>query len=154
MGRSLGVHCTPKAAYLAVAEDGVIVATGPQKVEVPDGLRTGSSLAVLADELHRRLVEAGATEGAVLLPQAYDSGSKAAIARLGLETVLRLAANDLGLEIELLSRSTARSRLGIDRSGALDDRVKQLFPSAIGKYWAEGRRYAAFAALACEIGAK
>jgi hypothetical protein len=154
MGRSLGVHCTPKAAYMAVAEDGVILATGPQKVDVPDGLRTGSSLAALNEELHRRLVEVGATDGAVLLPQTYDAGSKAAIARIGLETVLRLVANDLGLEIELLNRSTARSRLGIDRSGTLDDRVKQLFPSAIGKYWAEGRRYAAFAALACEIGAK
>lgn len=151
--RALGAHCTPKAVYFALAESGTIAANGPLKVEVPDGLKAGTSLAALAEELRRRLAEFSATHAALLMPQSYEGGPNAAVARLGAETLLRLTAADFGLEVELLHRSTARSRLGIDRSGSLDERIAALIPAAVGKYWAEGRRYAAFTALACESAA-
>lgn len=148
--RALGAHCTPKAVYLATAEGGAITTTGPQKVEVPDGLKSGASLTALAEELRRRLAEIPATHAALLMPQSYEGGPNAAVSRLGAETLLRLTAADLGLEVELLNRSTARSRLGIDRSGSLDERIAALISNPVGKYWTEGRRYAVFAALACE----
>jgi hypothetical protein len=148
--RALGVHCTPKAIYFATAEAGEIVTRGPQKVEVPDGLRSGSSLTALVEELRRRLAETAATHGALLQPQSYEGGPKAVIARVGAETLLRATGADIGLNFELLNRSTARSRLGMNKSGPLDERIAELLPHPIGKYWAEGRRYAAVAALACE----
>ncbi len=148
--RALGVHCTPKALYFATAEQGEVTLNGPQKVEVPDGLRSGASLADLSRELRRRLTEIAATHAALLMPQSYEGGTNAAVSRLGAETLLRLTATDLGLEVDLLNRATARSRLGIARSGTLDERIADLIPNPVGKYWAEGRRYAAFAALACE----
>jgi hypothetical protein len=130
--------------------NGSIAAEGPLKVEVPDGLAQGASLVSLAVELRRRLAETPVTHAALLMPQSYEGGPKAVVARVGAETILRLTASDLELEVELLNRATARSRLGIDRSGSLDERIAALFPDPVGKYRAEGRRYAAFAALACE----
>lgn len=148
--RALGAHCTPRAVYFAIAETGEIVASGPQKIEIPDGLRSPSNLTALARELRRRLAETDATHGALLVPQSYEGGPKAAVARVGAETLLRLTGSDLGLELELLNRSTARSRLGMNKSGSLDEHIAELLPTPVGKYWTEGRRYAAVAALACE----
>ena len=147
--RALGAHCTAKALYFAVAENGTIAVGGVQKVEVPDGLKTGASLAALAAELRCRLVEIAATRAALLMPRSYRAPNLA-VARLGAETLLRLIAADRGLEVELLHRATARTRLGIGQTGSLDSRIATLFPTPVGDYWAEGRRYAAFAALACE----
>jgi hypothetical protein len=147
--RALGAHCTAKALYFAVAENGTIAAAGVQKVEVPDGLRAGASLAALAAELRCRLAEISATRAALLMPRSYRAPNLA-VARLGAETLLRLIAADHGLEVELLHRATARTRLGIGQTGSLDARIAVLFPTPVGEYWAEGRRYAAFAALACE----
>jgi hypothetical protein len=148
--RALGVHCTPSAIYLALVEGGQVLETGPQKIGVPDGLRSASSLSTLAKELHRRLVETRATHGALLMPHSYESGAKATVSRVGAETLIRVTAGDVGVEMELLNRSTARSRLGIGQGGALDDRLRELLPQPVGNYWTEGRRYAAFAAMACE----
>lgn len=148
--RALGIHCTPKALYFATAERGEVTICGSQKVEVPNGLKSAANLTDLSQELRRRLAEIPATHAALLMPQSYEGGPNAAVGRLGAETLLRLAAAELGLEVELLNRATARSRLGIDRSGTLDERIAALIPTPVGKYWTEGRRYAAFAALACE----
>jgi hypothetical protein len=147
--RALGAHCTAKALYFAVAEKGTIAAGGVQRIEVPDGLRTGASLAALAAELRCRLTEIRATRAALLMPRSYRAPNLA-VARLGTETLLRLIASDHGLEVELLHRATGRTRLGIGQTGSLDSRIATLFPAPVGDYWANGRRYAAFAALACE----
>lgn len=147
--RVLGAHCTPKAVYFAIVEQATIVANGPQKIEIPDGLQSGSSLSSLADELRRRLIETKASHAALLQAQSYEGGPKATVARVGAETLLRTMAAELGIEMELLNRATARTRLGIAKSGKLDALLTDLLPSPVGKYWAD-RRYAAFAALACE----
>lgn len=148
--RVLGVNCTPKAIYLATVENGQVLADGPQKVELPDGLRTGPALEALYEELRRRLPETGATRAAILEPQSYDSGLKATTARVAAETMLRWVGVEVGLTTELLNRATARSRLSLPRGGKLNEVVAAFLPTPAGKYWAEGRRLAAFAALACE----
>ncbi len=147
--RAMGVSGTPKALFFAVAEGGEILDVEPQRVEIPDGLRRSDSLRALADDLHRRLAQAAPAAVAVLLPQGYDGGQKATTARVGAETVLRLTAHDMGIDVDLLSRPTARTRLGLGPSGSLDDRLKKFLPTPVGRYWAQGRRLAAFAALAC-----
>lgn len=150
MSDVLGVHCSPKAVYFAVVSNGSVVATGPQRIEIPEGLRYGESILALVGELRRRLAEVHAGRGALLAPQSYDGGPKAISARAGAEALVRLTAAEMGLELEVLNRASARSRLGIDRAGALDDHIAVALPEPVGKYWSEGRRYAAFAALACE----
>ena len=147
--RALSTHCTAKALYFAIAQHGTIAAGGVQKVEVPDGLRAGASLTALAAELRCRLAEMSVTHAALLMPRSYRAPNLA-VARLGAETLLRLIAADHGLDVELLHRATARTRLGIGQTGSLDTRIAALFPTPVGQYWADGRRYAAFATLACE----
>ncbi len=117
---------------------------------MPVGLKRGPNLDALRTELHHRLAEAAPAAAALLQPNGYDGGINASTARVGAETILRMTAHDLDVEVELLNHATARKRLGLGASGKLDDKLKELFPTAIGRYWADGRRLAAFAALACE----
>jgi hypothetical protein len=147
--RALGAHCTPKYVFFALVEGGVVLKVGPERVEIPDGLKTAASLKVLSEDLHRRLVETGATHGALLQPMSYDSGVNPTVSRVGAETLLRWSAAEVGIEVELLNRATARSRMKIPRAGHLEDRIAELLPQPVGHYW-EWRRYAAFAAFACE----
>jgi hypothetical protein len=149
--RVLGVQSTSKALYFALVEDGTVLDTPPQKIEMPGGLETGASLASLSTELHRQLALARASAAAILVPNEYGAPS-AAIARVGAETVLRLVADEMGLEVELLGRKRARSILGVGQKGQLDAVVKTVLPNSVGKYWSDGRRLAAFGALACEKG--
>ena len=146
----LGMQCSPKAVFLAIAEDGEILDLGPQRVLVPDGLKDTSSVLTLAAELRRRLAEVDVVRGALLAPQSYDGGPKAVASRAGAEAILRLTAAERGVDVEILNRSTARARLGISAAGKLEEHLVTLFPHPSGKYWNDGRKYAAFAALASE----
>jgi hypothetical protein len=110
--RVLGVQSTPKALYFALIENGTVLDVSPQRVEMPGGLETGATLASLSAELHRQLALAQACAAAILVPNEYG-GPNAAIARVGAETVFRLVANEMGLEVELLGRKRARSILGV-----------------------------------------
>jgi hypothetical protein len=145
--RTLGVHGTPSVLYLAVAEGGRVLDVMPQKIDVPGGLHRSSDLRAFSDECRRRLAEIHASSGAILLPQSYPAGTKGVVARVGAETVFRAEAISAGIEIELLARSTARSRLKHSQGGELTDLLAAVLPQAIGKYW-NYRQYAAFAALA------
>jgi hypothetical protein len=148
--RALGVHCTPKGVFLAIVEAGAVLDEDPQRVVVPDGLQTGASLKALSDELHRRLVEARATHAVLLAPTSYDSRINPTVARVGAETLVRATAAALRLEVDLLHRATARSLLKVGQKGELEDVIRELIPKPVGRYWTDGRRFAAFAALACE----
>ncbi len=118
---------------------------------MPRGLESGASLASLSAELHRQLALAQASAASILVPNEYGAAN-AAITRVGAETVLRLVANEMGLEVELLGRKRARSILGVGQKGQLDDLIRTVLPSSVGKYWSDGRRLAAFVALAHEKG--
>jgi hypothetical protein len=148
--RTLGIHGTSKALYLALVERGQVLNLGPQKIEVPDGLRTSSSLDAFGEECRRRLREASAAAAGLLLPSSYTTPT-ATLARISAETIFRYVAAELGIEVELLARPTARARLGWGAKGRLDDVLAEQLPSPTGKYWSE-RRYAALAALAAEVG--
>lgn len=146
--RVLGVHATPQAIYLSVVTGGEVRADCPPRITVADGLRSRASLAALLGDLRNRLAEARVDEGAVLVAQTYGPGAKATIARVGAETLLRSVATELGIEVGLLHRATARTLMGLPRAGSLDRHVEALLPVASGKYWGEGCRMAAFTALA------
>lgn len=149
----LGVISTPKALYFALVEDGAVLDTSPQKVEVPDHLQSPASLDALATEMRRQLAPIRVPSAAILVPNEYGGAVKATTARVGAETVFRMVMNVMGVQVDLLNRKRARSLMGLSQKGLLDDLVKELLPAAVGKYWSEGRRLAAFAAMAADKGA-
>jgi hypothetical protein len=68
--------------------------------------------------------------------------------RVALETLLRVAAVDASIDIEVLARPTVRARLGIPRSGELGSHVSSVIAEPVGHYWNAGRDVAGLAALA------
>ncbi len=138
--------------FFALVEDGVVLDVEPQKADVLGGLEHGASLRALSTELHRRLAEAAPHAAALLQPTSYEGGPKAIRARVGAETIFRLTAHAMSLDVELLPRATARKRMGLGASGQLDAKIRELIPVPVGNYWNDGRRLAAFCALACERG--
>jgi hypothetical protein len=66
--------------------------------------------------------------------------------RVALETLVRLAAVRAGVDIEVLPRTTVRSRLKLPRSGDLASHVPTKVPVAVGRYWTAGRDIASLAA--------
>jgi hypothetical protein len=67
-----------------------------------------------------------------------------------LETLVRLAAANANVDLELLHRNGARARVGMPRRGRFEDHIPSVIPEPVGKYWAAGRRLAAVAAIAEE----
>jgi hypothetical protein len=67
---------------------------------------------------------------------------------VALETLVRVAAVQEGIPIEVLARPTVRSRLGIPRAGELASHVATVVAEPVGRYWTAGRDVAALAALA------
>lgn len=120
----------------------------PYRIEIPGHLERTAHLAALRSELDRRMAEILANRIAILLPGSYDAGPTKAVARVAAETLLRMVAIEAGKDVELLARPRARKRVGLPSNGLLDQRLSELFPNPVGKYWA-GRKYAALAAVAC-----
>lgn len=147
MVRTLGVHFASSALFLALVEKGVILDANPQKIDVPEHLSTTKSVVRFRDDVGRRLAECGAHRGAILQPSSYAGGISAETCRLGAETLLRLVAGDLEIDVILLNRNTARAKLGVPRAGDLAGLVAGAVGPPVGSHWTH-RRYAAFAALA------
>jgi hypothetical protein len=148
MARSLGVSCSPAAAFLALLVDGAAQ-------ERPDRLlwpvvEGSERLAVSEDEITDLLSEFGVERVAVLLPE-RDPRHKwvyeTAATRASMETLFRLAAVRAKISIEVLNRETVRSRLKL--AGKLELHVDRLV-DPVGRYWRQGRAEAALAALASE----
>lgn len=153
--RTLGAACTPTAAFLALAVDGVIQ-PGPDRLEWP-AREESERLGVLLNDMRGLLVEQRVDQVALLLPErAGQSGSGLRSSyyqvapRVMIETIIRLAAVMNQLPVAMLDRRSVRSRLDCGVTGKLESYVERVIPAAPGRYWRAGRGLAALAALAME----
>lgn len=145
----LGVTCTPRSAFLAVSEEGVIVEEPLGRIDVASLYEASAELVSTMEEIRRAYDELRPDRVVILKPETnrrvqYDEVAP----RVALETLFRVAAVRADLAVDVLARPTVRSRLGLPRSGSLRSRVADAIKEPVGKYWSQGRDVAALAALA------
>jgi hypothetical protein len=146
---ALGVNCRRDAILLAVARDGELVDGLPEKLTAPALLEETERLPAMLDAIARVLAEVRPAVVRVLMPeQTYDDSYMRIAPRATLETLVRLAAHAAGVPVQMVHRNTARTRLGMSRSGSFDGQIPATVGEPVGKYWNAGRSLAAAAALA------
>jgi hypothetical protein len=148
--RSVGVTCTPHVAYLSLAINGAIAEAPVERVEVAAQYESSEELLSTLDEIKRALGQLRPDVVVLLMPeQSRHKRTYQEIApRVALETLVRIAAVQEKIAIEVLPRPTVRSRLGIARAGDLASHVGTTIADPVGRYWTAGRDVAALAALA------
>jgi hypothetical protein len=148
--RSVGVTCTPHVAYLTLAVDGAIADAPVERVDVAAQYESSEELLSTLDEIKRALGQLRPDVVVLLMPeQSRHKRTYQEIApRVALETLVRIAAVQEQIAIEVLPRPTVRSRLGISRAGDLASHVGKTIAEPVGRYWTAGRDVAALAALA------
>jgi hypothetical protein len=150
MGRALGVVCSKDEVLLAIASDGSLMHDGHEKLVTAAVLEETERLEAMQADIDRTLLEVRPDRVRILMPEQTYKDSYARIApRVALETLVRLACVRAGIPVEMLHRASARSRLGVSRSGRLEDLLAGV-TEPVGKYWKAGRGLAAAAALAEE----
>jgi hypothetical protein len=149
--RIVGFSCTPRQAYVALVNDGVIEESGVERLEVAAQHEASEELLKTRDDVRRLIGELEAKRIVLLQPEEHQPrkpGYQELLPRIALETVIRLAGVEDGVAVELLPRPTVRARLGLPKSGSLDSHVEKVVEEPVGRYWNEGRNLAALAALA------
>jgi len=151
--RFLGVNCDPHAAFLAAVEDGVVVDDLPERLKPPEGMELGDRLLEFIDEVRRALGEVGPSRIGLLQPESgkHQPPYRSVTARATIETLVRVAAAQERVPVDLLARSTVRSRLDLPKRGALDAHVEAGMGAPVGRYWTTGRGLAALVARAVEV---
>ncbi len=148
--RSLGVTCNPHTAYLTLAVDGAITRSVVERVEVAAQYEASVELLSTLEEIRRALGQLRPDRIAVLMPE--QGGHKRAYLeiapRVTLETLIRIAAVQGRIGVEMLARPTLRARLDIPRAGELSSHVSRVIAESVGQYWSAGRDVAGLAALA------
>jgi hypothetical protein len=137
------MHCGSTVAYVAVVEDGTLDLSAPERIEAPAGLETGDGLLECIREVKRVLGQVRADRVALLMPEATAVPSPE---RTELETLIRVAAAEEGVQVDLVARPTVRSRLRLPRKGPLVAHIAVGAGSASGHYWRQGRALALMAA--------
>jgi hypothetical protein len=150
VSRSLGIWAKKQEIYLAVAEDGALVDENPQRIEAPSIMEANERLGGFLTSVRHAVDDISPERALILQPeQMYQASYSEFAPRLALETAVRLVCDERGVPVEVLHRTTARSKLGFGKSGTLDSHIEaQIEP--VGKYWNAGRKYAAVAALVGE----
>jgi hypothetical protein len=149
MARALGVWCTKRYVYLALADDGELIDDEPQRLQQQGMLDTTGRLPAFLADFRRVLSEKRPDAVRLLQPeQIYKAGYADFAPKVAFETLVRLACSESDIPVEVLHRNTARARTGL-RKGKLDELIEANI-EAVGKYWNAGRKYAAVAALADE----
>ncbi|MHB8458410.1 MAG: hypothetical protein ACYDBS_12095 [Acidimicrobiales bacterium] len=151
--RFLGVNCDPHAAFLAAVEDGAVVADLPERLKPPEGMELGDRLLEFIDEVRRALGKVGPSRIGLLQPESgkHQPPYRSVTARATIETLVRVAAAQEGVPVDLLARATVRALLDLPKKGTLDGHVEAGIGAPIGKYWTTGRGLAALAARAVEV---
>jgi hypothetical protein len=152
----LGVNCSQRYAFLAVAVDGELEEGHVEYIDAPTLAESSEELASILDELGRAIQEVRADKVVLLKPEGGPTPKRTHaefVSRIALETLVRLAAVQTQTEIEVLARPTVRTRLKLPAKGRLADHVSSRIPVKVGKNWSEQRQLAALAALAGEVDA-
>lgn len=149
----VGFSCTPRLAYVAVVNGSEVKESDIERHEMAAQHEASEELLKTKDDFRRLLRELEAEKVVLLQPeerQPRKPSYQELVPRIALETVIRLAAVEEGIGVELLPRPTVRARLGLPKSGSLDSHVSKVIEAPVGRYWNEGRRLAALVALAGE----
>lgn len=149
--RIVGFSCTPRQAYVAVANNDTIEESSVERLEVAAQHEASEELLATRDDARRLIQELKASKLVLLQPEEHQPrkpGYQELMPRIALETVIRLAGVENGVAVELLPRPTVRSRLGLPKSRSLDSHTEKVIEEPVGRYWNEGRCLAALAALA------
>lgn len=147
MTRVLGAACTSSAAYFALIEDGTVTDEEPHRVAVPALMSGGDELIELKERL-RRLLRGATVEAIAILTTTYKPRSyQECAARASFETVVRVAAAELGITCEYITARKVRSRLGLSQSGLFRAVLREHFDEEHDPYWWPHRAEAAAAAL-------
>jgi hypothetical protein len=150
MTRTLGVSCTNKFAFLAVVENGEVLERGPVRIGAARSTDKDKALWETLDTLKTTIREIAPTRIALLLPGTGEHSKQThsmMAPRIELETLMRMAAAQIGLPVNPLTRATVRARLGVTNKGSFDDAVRPAIAES-GPYWTAGRLGAAAAAIA------
>src|SRR3712207_410823 len=103
--RALGVVCKKDEILLAVADDGELVDGEAEKLTAPALLEESERLQGMLEDIDRMLAEVRPDVVRVLLPeQTYDDSYARIAPRVALETLVRLAAVNAGISVEMLKR--------------------------------------------------
>lgn len=148
--RILGVQCTNRFAFLAVAEGSAVVMSGPPRLAPAQSIDQDNGLWATLSTFGGALDEIGPDKVGLLLPGTGETTKQPHgfwAPRVELETLLRMAAAKRDIAVDRLSRAAVLSRLGLPRRGRFEDLVGGVVPR-VGPYWQDGRLCAAAAALA------
>jgi hypothetical protein len=151
--RVLGVNCDPHAAFLVTVQGGAVVDGLPERLRPPEGMELGDRLLEFVDEVRRVLGQVDPLRVGILLPESgqHQPPQKSIASRATIETLVRVAAAQEGVPVDLVARATVRSRLQLPRKGALNSHLSTGAGPPIGKYWTTGRGLAAMVARAVEV---
>lgn len=140
----LGVECKKQEVYLALVEEGQVVAADPQRLEVAAVHEQAARLKGFMDDFGRVLAEIEPDAVHIIQPETnYEASYSALAPKAALETLIRLACLNAGVNVEIVHRASVRSTLG---GGNLDELIASTI-EPVGKYWNAGRKYAAAAAM-------
>ena len=122
------------------------------RIEVASQYEASAELLSTLEEIKRALAQLRPDRMALLLPeQGRHKRTYPELApRVTLETLVRIAAVQQGVPIELLPRPTLRATLGLPRKGELSSHVDAAISGSVGLYWTAGRDVAGLAALAMQ----
>ena len=144
---TLGCSCTGTAAHFALMTGDGYVDDPLTRIQVADILDRGERLVELRDrirvELERIRPDAIALLGSISQPPSYNVAAE----RATVETIIRLAAQEVGLTCERISPPTVRARLQLGRSGPFDSKARSFFTEEHPPFWSE-RCKAALVAVA------
>ncbi len=149
MAVALGVNCKKDEMLIAVARDGELVDGVVEKLKAPALLEETERLKAMLDDIERVLEELRPDAVRILMPeQTYDDSYARIAPRATLETLVRLAAYNTGVPVEMVHRNSARARLRMPKGGKFEGHIPDTVGEPVGKYWKAGRSLAAAAALA------
>ena len=144
MAKILGVECKKQEIYLALVEDGEVVAADPQRLEVAAVHEQTARLRGFMNDFRRVLDEMRPDAVHIIQPETIYEATYGELApKATLETLIRLACFEAEVTVELVHRASVRAGLG---GGKLDDLIAARI-EPVGKYWNAGRKYAAAAAM-------
>jgi len=151
--RILGVNCDPHAAFLAAVQGGAVVDGLPERLKPPEGMELGDRLLEFVDEVRRVIGRVGPSRVGMLLPESgkHQPPHKSISSRVTIETLVRVAAAQEGVPVDLLARATVRARLQLPKKGALSTHLDAGAGPPVGKYWTTGRGLAAMVGRAVEV---
>ena len=145
--RVLGVNCNTSEAHLAVLDDGAVVDGLTERLKPASGVEIGDRLLEFKADVRRALAEIRPAQVLILMPERRQPSAsyQGLMPRIVIETLVRVAAAEEQVPLDLVTRERVRAALKI-KKGKLDDHV-DLAGDPIGKYWKAGRALAALAAL-------